>query len=93
MSELGSYLKQLRLSRCFSLRDVERITEGKVSNAYLSQIETGKVKHPTAVMLHRLASAYSSDFGEMMKAAGDDFRAPVVACPLCGRPSNSPEAG
>lgn len=85
MSELGTYLKQLRLSRCFSLRDVERITDGKVSNAYLSQVETGKVKHPTAVMLHRLASAYNADFGEMMKAAGEDFRAPETACPTCGQ--------
>lgn len=85
MSELGTYLKQLRLSRCFTLRDVERITEGKVSNAYLSQVETGKVKHPTAVMLHRLAAAYGSDFGEMMQAAGEDYRAPQMTCPTCGQ--------
>lgn len=85
MSALGAYLKQLRLSRCLSLRDVERITDGKVSNAYLSQIETGKVKHPTAIMLHRLASAYSSDFGDMMRAAGEDFRAPEMTCKSCGQ--------
>jgi len=86
VSELGAYLKQLRLSRGFSLRDVERITDGKVSNAYLSQVETGKVKHPTAVMLHRLTAAYCSDFGDMMRAAGEDFRAPQLTCPTCGQP-------
>lgn len=63
---LGQYLKGVRTSRGLTLRDVERVTEGKISNGYLSQLETGGVKNPSAIMLHRLAAAYAIDFAEIM---------------------------
>lgn len=53
-----------------SLRDVERITDGKVSNGYLSQLERGHIDQPSAVMLHRLASAYAVDYSEIVERAG-----------------------
>lgn len=66
----GSFLKEIRNSRGLSLRAVERSTDGAVSNAYLSQLENGVIEKPSAIMLHRLSSAYGIDYGEMMERAG-----------------------
>lgn len=68
--ELGKYLKDIRNSRGHSLRDVERLTGGKISNGYLSQLENGDIARPSAVMLHRLAGAYGVDYGHLMERAG-----------------------
>ena len=83
---LGAWLKARREMLGFSLRDVERITEGKVSNAYLSQIENGRVESPSAIILHRLAAAYGLDFGETLERAGDPTppTRPEI-CPTCGQ--------
>jgi len=68
--ELGKYLKDIRNSRGYSLREVERLTEGKISNGYLSQLENGEIARPSAVMLHRLAGAYGVDYALLMERAG-----------------------
>jgi transcriptional regulator with XRE-family HTH domain len=68
--EPGQFLKGLRASRGLTLRDVERITEGKISNAYLSQLENGKIKSPSAIMLHQLSAAYAVDYKELAEKAG-----------------------
>jgi len=68
--ELGKYLKDIRNSRGYSLREVERLTGGKISNGYLSQLENGDIARPSAVMLHRLAGAYGVDYADMMERAG-----------------------
>ena len=68
--ELGKYLKDIRNSRGYSLRKVEQLTEGKISNGYLSQLENGEIARPSAVMLHRLAGAYGVDYGHLMERAG-----------------------
>lgn len=68
--EVGGFLRDLRKSRSLSLRDVERITDGKVSNGYLSQLERGHIDQPSALMLHRLASAYAVDYNEIVGRAG-----------------------
>src|SRR5262245_11747408 len=66
----GRFLRDLRDARGMSLRDVETATEGKISNGYLSQLETGSVRRPSAVMLHRLATAYEVEYGALMERAG-----------------------
>jgi len=43
-----------------SLRQVEEATEKEVSNAYLSQLETGKIVKPSPNILHALARVYST---------------------------------
>jgi DNA-binding transcriptional regulator YiaG len=48
---IGPYLKSLREAKGLSLREVEAKTG--VSNAFLSQIESGKVKRPSPVMLYK----------------------------------------
>lgn len=43
--DLGQYLRDARMALGLSLRDVEEATGHEVSNAYLSQLETAKVKN------------------------------------------------
>ena len=89
---LGVWLKARRETLGFTLRDVERVTGGKVSNAYLSQIENGHVESPSAITLHRLAAAYGLDFGETLERAGDSSPPPPpIICPVCGQARPSPK--
>ena len=46
-SELGSLLADLRQAKGLSLREVEEATGRAVSNAYLSQLENGKIQKPS----------------------------------------------
>jgi transcriptional regulator with XRE-family HTH domain len=45
-AELGALLADLRKAKGFSLREVEDATDKAVSNAYLSQLENGRIKKP-----------------------------------------------
>ena len=64
----GAYLKLLRDTQGLSLRDVQSKTD--ISNAFLSQIESGKVKSPSPVMLHKLALLYGVPYEDLMGRAG-----------------------
>jgi HTH-type transcriptional regulator, competence development regulator len=79
--ELGKFLRELREARKFSLRDVEQITGSKISNAYLSQLENGQIKRPSAAILHTVAAAYGVDYALILQRAG-----------LAPEPSKSPRA-
>ena len=57
---LGQYLWTLRKAAAMSLREVEEASEKRVSNAYLSQLETGRIKNPSPAILHELAAVYES---------------------------------
>lgn len=70
MSKLSDVLKQARESSELTLREVEKNTG--ISNAYLSQIEKGKVGRPSPEKLRKLSSAYSVDYGELMSLAGHE---------------------
>ena len=67
---LGQYLASIRNDRGFSLRAVEEYTKKQVSNAYLSQIENGKIQQPSPNILHALAELYRIDFEQLMEKAG-----------------------
>jgi len=69
-TELGKYLNTIRKDRGFTLRQVQEATNNEVSNAYLSQVETGKVKQPSPNMLHSLAELYSVEYTKLMGLAG-----------------------
>jgi transcriptional regulator with XRE-family HTH domain len=58
-NELGALLADLRTAKGFSLREVEEATGKAVSNAYLSQLENGKIKKPSPNVLHSLAEVYA----------------------------------
>lgn len=65
---LGNYLKEARLAKGLSLRAVE--DETGISNAYLSQLESGKVKQPSPVTLHDLSVLYGVSYANLMVLAG-----------------------
>ena len=69
-SDLGALLSDLRTAKGFSLREVEEATGKAVSNAYLSQLENGKIKKPSPNVLHSLAEAYVVTYEALMEKAG-----------------------
>lgn len=66
----GDYLKATRLGLDMSLRDVEKATNKEVSNAYLSQLETGKIENPSPHILYELAQVYKVSYENLMQRAG-----------------------
>ena len=73
---LGNLIRAQRVAMRLTLRDVERISEGRISNAYLSQLETGKVKDPSASMVLIISAALSLDL-EAILCAIDPLRLPA----------------
>ncbi len=69
-SELGSVLADLRTVKGLSLRRVEEATGNAVSNAYLSQLENGKIRKPSPNVLHSLAAVYAVPYETLMEKAG-----------------------
>lgn len=65
---LGPYLRALREAQGLTLRGVEEASG--VSNAYLSQLETGKISKPSPHILHKLAAVYSVPYEALMEKAG-----------------------
>lgn len=68
MEQVGNYFKALREAKGLTLREVEKQTD--VSNAYLSQVEKGKVKQPSPLMLHKLAEVYGVPYEQLMEKVG-----------------------
>ena len=67
---LGKHLAAVRNDRGYSLRQVEEATKKTISNAYLSQIETGKIQQPSPNILHALAELYNTSYERLMELAG-----------------------
>lgn len=67
-TKLGKCLAQMRRKAQLSLRAVE--AETGISNAYLSQLETGKIKTPSPNVLHTLALRYGASYAQLMRLAG-----------------------
>ena len=65
---LGSFLRKARGDAGLTQRDVER--ETGVSNAYLSQLESGKVREPSPRILHKLSEAYGVSYADLLAASG-----------------------
>lgn len=68
LQSLGAFLAKARSASGKTLRAVE--TETGISNAYLSQLENGKIKSPAPQNLHKLAAAYSVSYELLMELAG-----------------------
>jgi transcriptional regulator with XRE-family HTH domain len=66
--KLGDKIRQLR--------EASKLTQGQLANAssvsqgYLSQLENGEVKHPSAAVLLRIAQAMHVGGDELFEAAG-----------------------
>ncbi len=66
--KLATFLASARAKAGLSLRSVEAKTG--VSNAYLSQLETAKIKTPAPQYLHKLAELYRVPYALLMELAG-----------------------
>lgn len=67
-STLAEIVRELRAVTGESLRAVENATG--ISNAYLSQIESGAAKKPSPDKLYALAKHYGVPYRDLMRAAG-----------------------
>ncbi len=67
---LGGLLADLRTAKGLSLRQVEEATGKAVSNAYLSQLEKGRIRKPSPNVLHSLAAVYAVPYEALMEKAG-----------------------
>jgi transcriptional regulator with XRE-family HTH domain len=63
-------LADLRTAKGLTLRQVEKATGSAVSNAYLSQLENGKIKKPSPNVLHSLSEVYVVPYEALMERAG-----------------------
>lgn len=79
--KLGPYLLATRKAKKMSLREVE--AETGISNAYLSQLETGKIREPSPANLHKLGELYGVSYRMLLELAG---------YPVPGRASASAES-
>ena len=70
--KIGSYLKQIRLSKggskYWSLRAVAQ--RASMSNAYLSQLENNQCSKPTPKILQKLASTLGISYEETLRITG-----------------------
>ena len=67
---LGVLLADLRKAKGLSLREVEEATGKAVSNAYLSQLENGRIRKPSPNVLYALAGVYAVPYETLMEKAG-----------------------
>jgi transcriptional regulator with XRE-family HTH domain len=67
---LGQFIRKARQDAQLSLRDVEEATGKEVSNAYLSQLETGKITKPSPHILYALSTALGVAYESLMERAG-----------------------
>ena len=68
--KLGTLLADLRTANRLTLRGVEQATSQTVSNAYLSQLENGKIGKPSPNVMHELADVYGVTYETLMERAG-----------------------
>lgn len=66
--DFGRYLKEVRIKKGLSMRELSR--RSGVSQAYISQLESGKKGTPTPEQLFKLAPCLDIDYMDLMKAAG-----------------------
>jgi transcriptional regulator with XRE-family HTH domain len=65
---LASFIAEAREKSGLTLRAVEK--ETGISNAYLSQLEHGKIQTPAPQNLHKLAGLYRVPYELLMELAG-----------------------
>src|SRR5258708_12677817 len=68
MSKLGEYLANARKKANLTLRAAENATG--ISNAYLSQLENGKIQQPSPILLEKLAGLYRVDYSRLLELSG-----------------------
>lgn len=76
MTTLGGMLTTARRAKGWSLRETEK--RSGVSNAHLSQIETGTISSPAGSILLALANSYGMDPRPLLEAAGEADLASLI---------------
>src|ERR1035441_3846712 len=69
-ANLGPFIRKARQDVKMSLRDVEEATGKEVSNAYLSQLESGKIAKPSPHILYSLSTVLGLAYETLMERAG-----------------------
>lgn len=69
-TNLGQFIKKARTDLKLSQREVEDATGKEVSNAYLSQLESGKITKPSPHILYALSTALAVPYETLMERAG-----------------------
>ncbi len=85
MENYGEYIKALRESKGLTLREVEKKTE--ISNAYLSQLESSKIKQPSPTTLYKLAELYGVKYEVLMEKVG--YPVPQASKPVSAKKAES----
>ena len=67
---LAEYLSYIRTTKRMTLREVEEASNHEVSNAYLSQLEKGRISKPSPNILHTLSEVYGIQYDRLMEKAG-----------------------
>jgi len=68
--EFGQYIKDIRLAKNMTIREVEKLSDKKISNSYLSQLETGKIQTPSPTMLEIISETYGCSYQALMEKIG-----------------------
>src|SRR5687767_2258677 len=85
-SSFAANIKARRQALGFTLRDVEQITDGTISNSYLSQLENGKIKSPSAHVVLQLCAAYAVKHQDALSWLGEKVHVtPPRICGECGQ--------
>ncbi len=65
---LGVLIKEARTGKGLTLRELEALVG--VSNAHLSQLETGAISQPSMALLYAVAEALELDYAMLLSLAG-----------------------
>lgn len=68
--KLTSKLRNARLAQHLTLRDVRRLSKGRLSNGFVCQVELGYVNEPTPPKLRAFAEVLKLNYLELMILAG-----------------------
>lgn len=66
--KFNEFIQATRNRLGFTLRAVEEATG--ISNAYLSQLEQGKIKQPSPLILYKLSEVYNVPYSELFRLIG-----------------------
>ncbi len=69
-NKLGDALRNARMSKGLTLRDASAKSKSKISNAYISLLETGKILIPDPRFLKILAELYDVNYLTLLIMAG-----------------------
>lgn len=65
---LSEIIQSRRSEMNFTLRDVERLSEGKISYSYLSRLEMGEREDPSVTILLAICAVLAVPISEMLYA-------------------------